>query len=307
MEEKLIPLLNQLPKWQHTILEYLLRTEEEYVIYMEQYYNQPLSKSSPFEKFEKVYTAMQEYRLARIEKLSISYEDFENLYDEDPYIGLTTLFQHGIPMSYLKLAKEKISAKKHTLKKYYECNQINPEEFFHQIVTSRLDEEDMMWKKKWHSQKREQYEKQNNVTTEILNGTAETNQRTTIILLRRRIRDSQMARNIKSNYEGTCQLCNSNLKSRDRYITEAHHIRPFNEEHKGQDSYNNLIVLCPNCHTRFDDSYFAIHPETNIVHCLDTSNELHLSALSLMKGHELGKDNLEYAWKIFDYHKKNYH
>ncbi|MEZ0385612.1 MAG: HNH endonuclease, partial [Verrucomicrobium sp.] len=31
-----------------------------------------------------------------------------------------------------------------------------------------------------------------------------------------------------------------------------HHLRPLGREHRGSDTQNNLICVCPNCHTKLD-------------------------------------------------------
>lgn len=108
-----------------------------------------------------------------------------------------------------------------------------------------------------------------------------------------------MAKQIKLLYKGKCQLCQNKIKSTHGYITEAHHIRPYNQTHQGDDTFLNLIVLCPNCHSRFDDFYYAIHPETHLVHSLDESNEHHLKKVYMEKGHNFGEEYLNYAWEIF--------
>nr|WP_285866711.1 HNH endonuclease [Mesobacillus maritimus] len=108
-----------------------------------------------------------------------------------------------------------------------------------------------------------------------------------------------MAKKIKILYKSTCQLCRSKIKSTNGYISEAHHIKPYNITHKGDDSYQNLIVLCPNCHSRFDEYFYAIHPETFTVHCLDTGNENHMKDLYMVKDHTLGQEYLNFAWEVF--------
>jgi len=305
MEEKLRPLLEHLPQWQHSILDFLIQTKEEYETFMDHYYNKTIESPSTRGNrplFGKVYRSMQNYRLDRIELLSLSFEDFERLYENDPYKGLTTLFQHGLPKWCFKRAQENLLSGEQTLKRYYEYSQIDPDEFLFRIVNSRLDEEHMEWMKKRQNQKKEAYEEQNDVIIEIpesLNSKSKNNLRTNRVVIHRMIRDTKMARKIKKLYAGTCQLCKNNLKSSLGYITEAHHIRPYNKIHRGDDTYLNLIVLCPNCHSRFDDFYFAIHPQTNIVHCIDAFDELHLSDLHIVNGHMFGKEYLEYAWGIF--------
>ncbi|WP_408606687.1 HNH endonuclease signature motif containing protein [Domibacillus epiphyticus] len=66
----------------------------------------------------------------------------------------------------------------------------------------------------------------------------------------------------------------------------------------------NLIVLCPNCHSQFDDFYFAIDLETRAVHCIFEEDEpYHQASLNIV--HELDPKYLEYAWCIFNKKKKS--
>ncbi|WP_198510290.1 HNH endonuclease signature motif containing protein, partial [Bacillus solitudinis] len=85
------------------------------------------------------------------------------------------------------------------------------------------------------------------------------------------------------------------------FLTEAHHIKPYNKKHRGDDRKENLVVLCPNCHAQFDDSYFAIHPDTNKVHCIFGEDDpKHETPLLILEGHNLGVNYLQYAWKEFE-------
>lgn len=117
------------------------------------------------------------------------------------------------------------------------------------------------------------------------------------IIIQRLVRDSKLARNIKKLYKDTCLICSTTLrKSNGEFYSEAHHIHPYNRIHKGTDTHSNLIVLCSNCHTQFDDSYYAIHPETKLIHCLFEDDQNHLKQIHLK--HELNENSLQYAWSI---------
>lgn len=305
MEEKLKHLLDKLPKWQHNILDFLLQTEEEYQEFMNHYYSKynVTSSADKPSQFGSIYRAMQDYRLKRIEHLNLSFEEFVILFNEDPYKGLITLFQHGLSKSQLINAQKRLSSGEHSLKKYYEYIQYKPEQFLHRILTLKLDDEHMNYLKRRHNQKIEPYEEQydtSNTALETYYSTAKTNQRLNQVTFQRLIRDTKMSQKIKKLYNGICQLCKCNLKSvNNTYITEAHHIRPYNKTHRGDDTFLNLIVLCPNCHSRFDDFYFAVHPETNIVHCVNPEDELHFTELHMESGHVFGRAYLEYSWEIF--------
>lgn len=71
------------------------------------------------------------------------------------------------------------------------------------------------------------------------------------------IRDTVACREIKALYEYQCQICGVALKlAPERFYAEAHHIRPLGGEHRGPDTKENLICVCPNHHAQLD--YFAI-------------------------------------------------
>lgn len=116
--------------------------------------------------------------------------------------------------------------------------------------------------------------------------------------IQRLVRDSSIARKLKLLYDYECQLCGFKLPKADGgFSIEAHHIQPYNKTHLGDDTSLNLIVLCPNCHAQFDDFYFAIHPQTLEVHCLNNKDDYHLYNIEFK--HVLGEKYLDYAWKIF--------
>lgn len=118
--------------------------------------------------------------------------------------------------------------------------------------------------------------------------------------IERFVRNSKLTSSLKELYNHTCQVCGTRLKSTRRYISEAHHIRPYNDTHKGDDCWGNMIVLCPNCHSQFDDLYYAIHPVELRIYCLDIENPFHHKKIKNVSGHNLNKDYLIYTWKMFN-------
>lgn len=67
------------------------------------------------------------------------------------------------------------------------------------------------------------------------------------------LRDTQMARNLKSQYNNTCQLCGTSIAiPGGLFYSEAHHIKPLGGDHHGPDVASNIIIVCPNCHARLD-------------------------------------------------------
>jgi hypothetical protein len=48
---------------------------------------------------------------------------------------------------------------------------------------------------------------------------------------------------------GKCEYCGGDIVAKG-VVADIHHIVPFAS--RGSDSYHNLIVLCPNCHSKVD-------------------------------------------------------
>lgn len=121
------------------------------------------------------------------------------------------------------------------------------------------------------------------------------------VTIQRMVRVSKISRNLRKRYDNQCQLCGYRVrKSNGEYYSEAHHIQPYNKFHRGDDNSHNLIVLCPNCHTQFDDLYYAIHPETQKVHCIfGEEDQRHLKMLEMADGHTLNGKYLRYTWDLF--------
>lgn len=120
------------------------------------------------------------------------------------------------------------------------------------------------------------------------------------ISIQRLVRDSVISRQLKAKYKNVCQLCEKRLRnSKGEYFSEAHHIQPYNKTHRGDDTFQNMIILCPNCHAQFDDLYYAINPNTKLVHSVFEDDPNHLNKLRMVTGHILKEDYLEYTWNLF--------
>jgi len=85
-------------------------------------------------------------------------------------------------------------------------------------------------------------------------------------LVQRIVRDSAVARRIKSLYDNECQICSVRLIGPDRKpYSEGAHIRPLGGPHCGPDVERNVLCLCPNCHVRFDIGAIVIDEDWSIV------------------------------------------
>jgi hypothetical protein len=98
-------------------------------------------------------------------------------------------------------------------------------------------------------------------------------------ILWRVIRDTETARALKRRHKNECQICGLALPLRNGLTySEAHHIRPLGEPHKGPDSSGNILILCPNHHAQCD--FGAI--------------KLDLALLRLMPDHNIDKQHIDY-------------
>jgi hypothetical protein len=98
-------------------------------------------------------------------------------------------------------------------------------------------------------------------------------------LIARLKRDRIVVSQIKSLYDDACQLCGGTIElpGGGRY-SEGHHIRPLGSEHRGSDSLDNLLCVCPNCHTKLDYGCITLAPES----------------LTIVPAHAINRANIDY-------------
>ena len=72
------------------------------------------------------------------------------------------------------------------------------------------------------------------------------------IKIYRIIRDTKLSKKIKILYNNVCQICGTQIILNEKTYSEAHHIKPLGKPYNGPDTYDNLIVVCPNCHVMLD-------------------------------------------------------
>jgi putative restriction endonuclease len=81
----------------------------------------------------------------------------------------------------------------------------------------------------------------------------------------RRIRDSAMAREVKSIYDFRCQVCGVTIEGFEgRPYAEGAHVRPLGRPHLGRDTRENLLCLCPNHHTQLDNGGLLIADDMTV-------------------------------------------
>ncbi|TES82867.1 HNH endonuclease [Burkholderia cepacia] len=81
------------------------------------------------------------------------------------------------------------------------------------------------------------------------------------------LRDTALARQIKLLHKNKCQICGESIKlPNGELYSEAHHIQPLGNPHKGPDTSENILVLCPNHHVMLDYGVIAIDPSKLNLH-----------------------------------------
>lgn len=98
------------------------------------------------------------------------------------------------------------------------------------------------------------------------------------VLLARLQRDRAVVNQLKALYDNRCQLCGFTIElpGGGRY-SEGHHVRPLGSEHRGSDTLDNLLCVCPNCHTLLDYGCIAISSEILTIASTHTLNQTNIS------------------------------
>ncbi len=97
------------------------------------------------------------------------------------------------------------------------------------------------------------------------------------VLVARLQRDRIVVSQLKSLYNDTCQLCGFTIElpGGGRY-SEGHHIRPLGSEHCGSDTLDNLLCVCPNCHTMLDYGCVALTTRALTIASAHPINQLNI-------------------------------
>ena len=102
----------------------------------------------------------------------------------------------------------------------------------------------------------------------------------------RRVRDTQLSRQVKELYDHCCQVCGLRIETPGGPYSEGAHIKPIGTPHLGDDRPENLLCLCPNHHVMFDRGGFGIADDFSFI---GIEGELHLH-----EDHEIDIDNARY-------------
>jgi hypothetical protein len=111
-------------------------------------------------------------------------------------------------------------------------------------------------------------------------------------------RDSELVRQLKEQYQWSCQICQESVpRSTDKppYV-EVHHIRPLGRPFNGSDVAGNMLVVCPNCHAALDLGSYGIDPLTHLVHTIDGFTRIQPLSIN----HDIAPENLDFQWERFN-------
>jgi predicted restriction endonuclease len=120
--------------------------------------------------------------------------------------------------------------------------------------------------------------------------------------INRRVRKTVKGERLKMLYGCECQICSYKIRvprAGSGWYVEVHHLRPLGGKHRGRDNWDNMLVLCPNCHAEFDALAMAIDPKTRRVTCYEDRNPKAGNVIEFRGGHLLATENIQYHWERF--------
>lgn len=108
------------------------------------------------------------------------------------------------------------------------------------------------------------------------------------------IRDTLLAHQLKNLYQNKCQICGKKIRLLNQDYSEAHHIRPLGDPHRGIDEWSNILILCPNHHVEYDYGAIAIDPPTKRIIHIDPNNDFSGMNIRINEEHILNDEFLTY-------------
>lgn len=113
----------------------------------------------------------------------------------------------------------------------------------------------------------------------------------------RTIRSTAVSRAVKKLYQDHCQVCGLRLDIPGGSISEGAHIRALGKPHHGPDVPENVLCLCPNHHTLFDEGGIYITDDLKVTdHLGQVIGPLHRHAR-----HDIGAEYLRYHRDLWGY------
>ena len=107
------------------------------------------------------------------------------------------------------------------------------------------------------------------------------------------LRDTEKVRQLKSKYQGKCQICGYVLRRPEGSMySEVHHLRPLKDD--GDDDFGNMLNLCANHHVEFDYHLIGISEDHHTVVDMHGNR---MGILTFNSGHELIRKNILFHLK----------
>jgi predicted restriction endonuclease len=78
------------------------------------------------------------------------------------------------------------------------------------------------------------------------------------------VRDTRVSRYVKQLYGDACQVCGVRLEIPGGAVSEGAHIRALGRPHSGPDTVENVLCLCPNHHTLFDEGGIYVSDDLKV-------------------------------------------
>jgi putative restriction endonuclease len=78
------------------------------------------------------------------------------------------------------------------------------------------------------------------------------------------LRLTEVSRAVKAIHKSTCQVCGLRLGVPGGSVIEGGHIRALGSPHKGPDTPDNVLCLCPNHHALFDQGGITLSDDLRI-------------------------------------------
>jgi len=114
-------------------------------------------------------------------------------------------------------------------------------------------------------------------------------------------RNRRKAVELKLRYDNTCMFCGTQLQvAKNRFYSEAAHIRGLGSPDNGPDKKNNMLVLCPNHHIQFDRGVLRLHKVNGHyqIKSETLTDRLHGKKISLK--HSIDESHVKHHYRRFE-------
>lgn len=109
------------------------------------------------------------------------------------------------------------------------------------------------------------------------------------------LRDKAISDKVKKFYNRVCQVCNVPLKGNiTGNISIGAHIKPVGRPHNGPDVIENILCLCPNHHSLFDEYGFTINEQFELIGLVEKLPRNKDKILRVDKKHKINPEFLRY-------------